>query len=633
MSLAARFTTFALVAASVSVVPAARATGVLAPATAPDPTLDVRIAVTKTAASTSTRWSRITASGVGGFLWLVPARPGAAVDYASDAWLTSLDDATAPRVLPVVPPPSCRLRGDVERVPTWGVDSTTHYPVSVTVLATAAEARARASGYRMTAAMDQRIADAYESGWAFVALELDAPGGARVSSPTVRVTDDGGSPAGVEGLVPLALTGGLSTASRITAFVIGEGAASLPGVQDLDPERIVWNTRGSNYADERAALLGTGAGRTWLRESATGDTVFGDQPIPGAEPIAALYRGYFGLARGQSVPSCESAAFGAWRAQGAVGRACAPGSLANVPGGATCAPVSAAIDPAALTCGAGVDDLALALAGIAPRNAVVTRFSGIVPAGRFGADLPIRGSRELSSPLIMPGRHDGCPKADPPPPPRPPLAGPSGGSAGSGGYYRTTESCDGTTVVFVADDWSQREVVSDDEGCGGSTIDAQGGGASSSSSSSESSESSTESSGWDTPDTDSDSCDSSRGSRSDDSCGSSTSSSDDSCGSSSSSSDDSCGSSSSSGDSCDSSSGSDDACSSSSGSGGDSCDTKSSGADSCDCAKGAGASNGASGNGSVVKTARARSPFSRLALLFAVIAFPLRRLGRRHPDG
>src|SRR5690606_35827449 len=87
--------------ASLLVPAPAKAGGAVLPKTGgvdPD-LLDVRVAVAATPAGT-TRWSSITVSDSSRVMWLVPARPGAAVDWAADRWLEALDDATAVRILP-----------------------------------------------------------------------------------------------------------------------------------------------------------------------------------------------------------------------------------------------------------------------------------------------------------------------------------------------------------------------------------------------------------------------------------------------------------------------------------------------------------------------------------------------------
>lgn len=661
MNRTTRFLVFAsLAVTAATVAPTAHATGgVLAPSSGGDPsTLDIQVAVTKVAGSppSATRWSRITVGGVSSVMWLVPVRPGAAVDYSNDAWLDALDETTAPRVGPREKPADCDVKKDVERVETWGAVGVKKYPKNVTVLETEADARAHAAAfdYRMTVEAGGRLHDAYTKGWSFVAFEIVTPttGGLLASSPIVRVRDDGGLvPGGAEGMVPLALTGSTAVVARVTAWVLGDGAADLPNTRDVDSSAIVWTETGSTFAKNRAGILG-GSGATWLREAATHDAFFSELLLPKASPLPPLYAVYFAGASGGPRTGCEAATLTASGAMGTVRRTCNAGAVANVPGGAACAPGNGAIDPAAFTCGQGIDDLALALANVSPSKIVATRFAGVVGKSAFGTDLAISSSTATVSPLHDASRTE-CTGATKPPsssssssssgqPGGPPIGTPGGGGGGgsSGGghsYWRRTDSCSGSSVVFV-DNSGGQQVVSDDTGCGGSTeTTSTGGGGSSTSGGS--------SSGWDTDDN------SSVSSSSSSSGSSSSSSSSDDCGgdSTSSSSSDSCdcgsgSTSSSSSDSCD--------CGGSgSSSASDSCDSGSSGADSCDsgsgsssgCGKGCDSSAGAgispgtnekrlfpkarvTKNGRVVKASSGgRSPVSRYALFFIALALPLRR--------
>jgi hypothetical protein len=91
------------------------ANGVLAPAAQSDPsTLDLAIAVARTPYG-MIRWSRVSVAGPGRVLWLVPARPGAAIDWAPQAWLDALDEATAPRVIPPTATPPGGMQRGAER--------------------------------------------------------------------------------------------------------------------------------------------------------------------------------------------------------------------------------------------------------------------------------------------------------------------------------------------------------------------------------------------------------------------------------------------------------------------------------------------------------------------------------------
>ncbi|HSO33674.1 MAG TPA: hypothetical protein VLT33_14170 [Labilithrix sp.] len=601
----------------------AQATGaVLPPGGSPEPsTVDVEVAVAVTPFG-ATRWSRLTVGGASRVLWLVPARPGAALDWASDAWLGALEDASTLRIAPMTPAPPCGMPSAPERTPAWSTTAAKTFPRAVTVHASETEVRAHAAtrGFAVSAATAAKLAEAYAKGYVLVSVELD-PGNAIVSTPTLRVSDDGAA------MVPLALTGNARTNVRVTAMVLNEGGAYILGARPFEAGATSWGPSGSNFAEVRARAIVGGGGAIWIRESASHDVIFDGVAVPRSEPVEPLVAHYFREANGQARLDCENTARTAGAGAGAVGRRCAAAALARVPGGTECTPSAGAIDPGAFVCGSGVDDLALALAGTSPTKATITRFTGLVAQGTFGSDLPIAASVSPQSPVIYAARYEPCPVAAKPPG-GPPIAAPSGPAPRPYHYERTPDGCSGSTTTVIYEDNGEEDVVAD-EGCGGSTTvsapdpggsssgessssssssSSSGETSSSSSSSSSSSGSTSSSSGWDKKDDSSDSCGSSSSSSSDDSCGSSSSSSsDDSCGSSSSSSsDDSCGSSSSSSDSCSSSS---------------------KGSDSCSTAR----SRSARG-AHRVKAKRGRSsPVSRYALLLVALILPLRRRMRVTP--
>jgi hypothetical protein len=288
---------------------------VLRPAAAPDPsTLDVEVAVAVTPFGT-TRWTRLTVAGPPSVLWLVPARPGAALDYASEGWLTALEAATSPRIIPPSGPvPPCPNPSTPERVEAWSSKGAQKFPRSVTVHATASDVRAYASaqGYVVPTEVDARIGDLYALGYALVSLELDTASGAVVSSPTLRVSDDGAA------RPPLALTGSTRASVRVTAIVIGASPAQLPGARELDPSVLSW---GRSYSDYASARSGAASGN-WLRESASHSALFDGIDVPRDAAIEPLAQGYFREANGQLNPTCEAATRTASRASGSVGRAC-----------------------------------------------------------------------------------------------------------------------------------------------------------------------------------------------------------------------------------------------------------------------------------------------------------------------
>jgi hypothetical protein len=464
---------FAATVAALALSPtSARANGaVLAPTSSADPTtLDIELAVAVTPYGT-TRWTRLTVgSSEQSAMWLVPVRPGAALDWANEGWLTALEDATLPRVAPPSEMAPCGMPSSTEEVASWSTVGPQKYPHDVVVLDSAETTRTYVTsrGYALSTEEDAKVGDVYARGYALVSLELDIPGPA-TSSPTLRISDDGAP------IVPLALTGSTSTVTRVTALVVGPGPADLPGARELASSSIVWDFDGSSYAADRASALAIGGGAFWIRESSSHDVVFDGVAVPRAAPIQALSTSYFRDATGEARPTCEAAAYDASRAAGIVGQVCAPGALLRVPGGATCMPTSGPIDPAAFACGPSIDDLALALSGTEPGGTFVTRFTGIVSKGGFGVDGAISDDGAPLSPVVIAGAFAPCPGT----PPSGSTSSSSGGSAAPAAplsptgherphhYHQSGEGC-GSSTTIIYDDTGEEDDVSSDS-CGSTT--------------------------------------------------------------------------------------------------------------------------------------------------------------------
>lgn len=457
-ALATSFLALALLASSHA------AGAVLPQAERPDPAfVDMRIAVAVTPTG-STRWSEINVPAATPVMWLVPVRPGAAIDWAPRRWLDAVDEATAPRILPPSFPSSCPARSTPERIEPWTPARPPQPSPEIAVQTSADDARAYVAerGYRLSEALASRVSALYAGGWNLVALEV-APSSSALSSGTLRVSDDGGA------VLPLALAGGSST--RVTVLAIGGGVATVPGARGVERRELRWGPDGSDFAAWRRALVEGAGGATWLRESSSHEAIFDGAPLAGGDPIASVVAGYF---QGTSCDPSTAASVGA-RA-GIVGTACAPGAAARVPGGAACVPSSADVDPAGLSCGADVD-LALALSGLAPASVVVTRFVGWIPAGGLGVNLGVGfHPATFERPAFRAGAYEPCPPpsgVDAPSSPRPPLSGSSSGGSGSAGgevYVTTSDGCGGGTVA-AGGAYEEEPVPEDDststEGCSG----------------------------------------------------------------------------------------------------------------------------------------------------------------------
>lgn len=486
---------FAAALAALVVVPTstARAGAVLTPAGTPAPLVSIRMAIAPGAENErTTRWSEVTVPPGPALGWLVPIRPGAVVDWAPATWLSSLDDASAPRILmPKIAAP-CDLQRSVDQPAPW-VEPAAALPSSAIAFpATAADAAtwATAHGLTLGSVEADRVRALYTSGWKVAAIELAASDGRR-TSPTLRVTDDGGP------VLPLSI--GMSVYDRaVTLFVVGAGTGSLAGTRELGDAMLTWGSRGSSYTDLRAQTLRNGG---WLRESAS-HALFDETDVTISQSIAPVVATYF------DDPDC------ALRVQ----------SL-----GASAAPQPAT----ALTCDAH-PDLAYALAGIAPASAVLTRLAGVLSAGAVaGTPAVTITSSQTLSPVRTAMRYDhACPAVDVEPPGEiesPTSSSSSGGSprgpstGGGRGSSGTT-----TTVVSTGSDTTVVYVPSD--GCSGDTTAVETDDSDDSYYSSDSSDSSSsdDSCSGDSTSSSTDGWDSSDSSSSDDSCsGDSTSSSSD----------------------------------------------------------------------------------------------------------
>lgn len=489
----------------------ARAAGTVLPEpTGPVATgLDLEVAVASTP-SGSTRWQRFTLNGARKALWLVPARPGAALDLAGGSFLDALDDATKPRVRApsFAGPIGCDAQKGVD-VPQWtSFAGSTGELGSAVVLDSETSARAHIAslGYLVSTRAASRIQSAFADGWKLVAMEVQGQGGT-TSSPALRVSDDGPP------LLPLALTGGADVDMHLTTFVLGTGAASLPRMLDaVGP--YAWSATGSDYLDQFYAQRD---GLRFFREAAGHDLLFVDTNDGGLNLASVATLAY--------VDRCATSITNASSSALVVGRTCAAGALGRVPGGAPCVPGGGDLSASQFTCGAS-DDLALAVSGQRPRDVAVTRLSALLAGGSYALDVPLTWESTTMSPVKRAESYT-CPAA----PTQPSSSGfvdtpasPSP-SAGGGEWVVTHESCTSSSTVVVDDDSPPPA----DDGCGGSTTttsatdpdttyrDSESCTGTQSSSSSSSGES-----GWDSSD---DSSDSSSSSSSSDSCGGGSSSS------------------------------------------------------------------------------------------------------------
>jgi hypothetical protein len=354
----------------------------------------------------TTRWASLRVHGAAtAFAWVLPVRAGAWVDLASEGWLEALEEATAPRVVPPDVSPPCgiaggvEVEGDVSHAATLVPDAVVVAPDGVT-LAMGLASWGLAVPRDLAAAIDAAVA----GGDAFLALHFTAPLGSTpapdLRTHTVRITEDEPAPMS-SSVAGLSLSGGDGTSLAVTAHGVAGGpvtwlsSAGTPPA--LPPSSILWQPDGtSTYAAARDALLQDLPG-SWLEETSGHRILFQAVPVPGHPSVPALAGAYFARARmygdaADDPDTCEARALAVATSASTVALACLPGALAMVGSPGPCREVVGAgeIAPDVLRCGGIADDLALALSGLAPGGAYLTRARSVIPVGVFGRDEPLQ---------------------------------------------------------------------------------------------------------------------------------------------------------------------------------------------------------------------------------------------------
>lgn len=325
---------------------------------------------------------------------VVPARPGASLDWASDGFIEALEAATAPRVLPPPGEPAfCPEHAPpADPVAVAGVlvhESPLATSASPVVLddAAAVVAWAQANGMHISGGLALALAGLADH--RFVVARFDAMD-AEVLTPTLRVSGPDVSP-----VLPLVLTEAGDRAVRVTSWILGEGRAAVDGAPGLglDAIGVTYDAAlgESDYAAESLAALSLLGPSGWLLESASHRALAAPLTLDGGHTLesvaseytarAAVYAGDFDAAvcLGQLTPVLAS--------DRRVGRSCARGELGVVGGTSPCVESAAPeeIDPLALRCGATADDLAVALSELSPSEVWLTRITLHVPQHAMGA--------------------------------------------------------------------------------------------------------------------------------------------------------------------------------------------------------------------------------------------------------
>ncbi|APR74908.1 Hypothetical protein A7982_00254 [Minicystis rosea] len=356
--------------------------------------VEQRIAIAAGPART-TLWTSLRYQHGGGTLAVVvPVPSGASIDLSSDAWLEALDVATAPRIFPPANvasscpgytgiPSSFQVEGHLGHTASQPLAN-----VAVLDDAAAVSAWAAQAGLLVKPALQAKLASL--AGLRFLAARFTTPPGAGVT-PTLRVVMPAAPP-----VLPLALTHAGAADLPVTAWIIGAGRADLPNAAEVTVDALTWNaaTHVSDYVAKRDGALASDATR-FLVES-TGHGALGQTLPIGLNTIDAVLPTYFARAAiyGAGDPdsfACTAKAGAALASSAPVAPSCPHAQLGGPDPDAACTePVTASqIDPDDLRCGAGADDLAVALSGLAPSSVSITRLHLVIGAGEDGTDLPI----------------------------------------------------------------------------------------------------------------------------------------------------------------------------------------------------------------------------------------------------
>jgi hypothetical protein len=425
---------------------------------------EVRLAFAGTG-TPAVRWGSLRVQGTPTtFAWILPVRDGAYVDLASDAWLESLEAASAPRVIPPDPTPECGLSA----VPETDGDPShraTVAPEGVEVAAdrTSLDASLAAHGLSLTSDLAPGIDAAAAAGLRFVVLVFT--GAPDVRTRAVRVVDD--SPPGAS----LSLLRGAPTGTAVTAYATEPGAVRIGYASSLalDPSLLRWGGMGtSTYAAATEALL-LGSPGSWLVDTSAHEAAFDSVPVQGGSAVPALDDTYFARAAAyadatDAPAACSSAATAASTADTPVAVACPAGAAARVDVTTACAEAVQAgeVDPSVFRCGGISDDLALALSGMAPEQAWIMRARTVLSADVPGDDAPTSpdtGGGTLGPVLSATGYETTC---------SPPVTG--GGSSGAPSGSSGDNSSDpnsGSSPNDVGNAAAGAAAVS--SGCGGDT--------------------------------------------------------------------------------------------------------------------------------------------------------------------
>jgi len=382
-------------------------------------------------------WDQIRYSGSPSeFAWVLPVKPGARVEVATDAWFDVLEAATSPIVLPpeldCATNVECSVSGPLitrgttgcsadeggdylTTPPDGGIDVVNHGSAgpyeSVTLHADDPDALPKwlaDNGYILPEEMAPVVTAYAKEGFDFIALRLLPSAGIQQMRP-VRVVMDGAVPA-----LPLRMVAaGTGASTAITLFVVGEGRWGVSNFRSSffpDPA-LAWDfqSNSSNYATLREGAL-TSDGETFFTQYAQKGPLF-DPVINPYTNSAISYRTSNGWRNDTIADAYVQQGFinGESSSTDCADRMVGLGYDARrvvdpCHGGEDCDPVETLneIDARDLMCdpplGSDIplDDLALALVGTHPKDVWVTRLEARLGRTAFNRDLELAPTEQQS---------------------------------------------------------------------------------------------------------------------------------------------------------------------------------------------------------------------------------------------
>ncbi len=342
----------------------------------------------------TTLWSQMRVSGAAGtFAIVVPARPGASLDWATDAWLEALQAASAPRILPNPDTdatcPDETAVDDPVHVAGMLAHTSPLVPIGgVEVLDDAAAVSSWAGSHGLTLRATTFGALSNMTDHRFVVARFDAPAG-DAWTPTLRVTGPDALPS-----VPLLLSHAGASSTVVTMWILGEGRARAnPGTEiaitDLELGYDV-ATGDWDYAAVIINRLAASGNDAMLVELANPGVLVDRWSAGPTHDVPSLISDYAARAAAYEsdvdADACANRLQQALLSTNVVAPSCAPAALGVVEGMATCDEVTGPgdLDPESLRCGDSADDFAVGLSGIAPNNAWLTRVTTRVPPNSMG---------------------------------------------------------------------------------------------------------------------------------------------------------------------------------------------------------------------------------------------------------